>query len=81
MKNTLNDLNNHLFAQLERLGDEDLAGEELEKELKRANSVAKVAAQLIHNGELAFKTIKHMDEYGYERGKAMPEMLEMKNGK
>ena len=33
MKNTLGDLNNHLFAQLERLGDEDLSKENLEKEL------------------------------------------------
>ena len=31
-RNTLGDLNNHLFAQLERLNEEDLAGEELEKE-------------------------------------------------
>lgn len=35
MKNTLGDLNNHLFAQLEKLGDDDLTGEELESELKR----------------------------------------------
>lgn len=28
-RNTLGDLNNHLFAQLERLSEEDLAGEEL----------------------------------------------------
>lgn len=76
MKNTLSDLNNHLFAQLERLGDE----EELEKELKRADGVSKVAAQIIHNGELALKTMKHMDEYGYERSKAVPEMLEVKDG-
>lgn len=30
-RNTLMDLNNHLFAELERLGDEDLSQEELEK--------------------------------------------------
>ena len=32
MKNTLVDLNNHLFAELERLSDEDLTSEELEAE-------------------------------------------------
>lgn len=29
MQNTLTDLNNHLFAQLERLSDEDLKGDSL----------------------------------------------------
>lgn len=81
MKNTLTDLNNHLFAQMERLGDEDLDEEQLEKELKRADGVTKIAAQIIHNGELALKTMKHMDEYGYERQKAAPEMLEVHSGK
>ena len=33
MKNTLSDLNNHLFAQLERLGEEDLDEEEIKKEV------------------------------------------------
>ena len=81
MKNTLGDLNNHLFAQLERLGDEDLSGEELEQELKRSEAMGKIAAQIISNGELAFKTMKHMDEYGYEKGREVPEMLEVKGGK
>lgn len=42
MKNTLGDLNNHLFAQLEKLGDEDLKGDELEAEIRRSEAMAKV---------------------------------------
>ena len=41
-RNTLMDLNNHLFAELERLGDEDLTQEELEKEIARADAITKV---------------------------------------
>jgi len=50
MQNTLGDLNNHLFAEIERLGDEDLKGEELEKEIMRAEAVTKVSSQIIANG-------------------------------
>ena len=41
--NTLSDLNNHLFAQLERLSDEDLTQKELEKETMRAKAINGVA--------------------------------------
>lgn len=64
MKNTLSDLNNYLFEQLERLNDDELTEEELEKEIKRSETVTKVAKTIIDNGQLALQTKKHLDEYG-----------------
>ena len=81
MKNTLQDLNNHLFEQLERLNDEEMNEDELEKELKRADGMTKIAAQIVKNGELAYKTMVHMDEYGYNADqRTVPAMLEVKGG-
>lgn len=80
MKNTLGDLNNHLFAQLEKINDDDLSGEALEAEIKRTEAMAKISEQIIKTGELQFKAMQHMDEYGYDRKKAIPEMLEVKGG-
>ena len=64
MKNTLGDLNNHLFAQLERLGDEDIKGEELVEEIERAKAVTVIASQIISNGSLALKAKTFIHEYG-----------------
>lgn len=36
MKNTLSDLNNYLFEAIERINDDELSMEELDKELKRS---------------------------------------------
>ena len=52
MKNKLIDLNNHLFAEMERLSDEDLKGDELTREVVRAKAVSSIASQIINNGRL-----------------------------
>ena len=75
MKNTLGDLNNHLFAQLERLSDEDVKGEELREELLRAQAVAGIAQQIIANGSLVLKAQKISDEFTNVDTK-IPKMLE-----
>ena len=58
MKNTLGDLNNHLFAQLERLSEEDLTVEELEKEIKKVDD--KIAKNI--NSDLQELKKKHNKE-------------------
>lgn len=62
MQNKLSDLNNHLFAELERLGDEELKGEELKAEIDRAKAIAGVASQVIHNGNLVLNALKFADD-------------------
>lgn len=55
MKNTLGDLNNHLFAQLERLSDEDIKGEALAEEIERAKAVTSIANITLENLQLITK--------------------------
>lgn len=76
MKNTLTDLNNHLFEQLERLNDDDLTDEQLQLELQRTDAVTKIAESIIHNGELSLKAIKAQQEYLGGEGAKLPPMLE-----
>lgn len=64
MRTTLNDLNEFLFESLERLTNEDLSDEELDKEIKRNEAIQKTAKTIIENGALALQVKKHLDEYG-----------------
>lgn len=74
MKNTLSDLNNHLFAELERLGDEELTEEELEKEIKRAQSIVNVSGKIIDNAGLVLQAVKFQDDR-MDVDKKLPKML------
>lgn len=46
-KNKLTDLNDHLFVALERLNDENLSQDDLEKEVKRAKSITSISGEII----------------------------------
>ena len=62
MKNKLVDLNNHLFAQLERLSDEETKGEELLTEIRRSQAITNVAKQIINNGSLVLHAHKAVSD-------------------
>lgn len=80
MKNTLVDLNNHLFEQLERLNDDELDDEQLEKEIRRAEAMTKVSSKIIANAALGLNAEKLKVEFG-GRDVHLPEMLECGNEK
>lgn len=74
MKNSLSDLNNHLFAQLERLNDEELKGEELQKEISRSKAITGIAQQVISNARLVLDA---EIERGNRKPADMPEVLQV----
>ena len=79
MKNKLIDLNNHMFEQMERLNDDDLTDDQLEKEVKRARATEGLATNIIDNAKLALESQKFIQDYGYSAPTPqLPEMLEQK---
>ena len=76
MKNKLSDLNDHLFAQIERLGDESLSQEQIEKEVKRSHAVTTIAREIIAGGKLQLDAQKALEDHLIEKAPAM--LLESK---
>ena len=72
MRNTLGDLNNHLFMQLERLNDEELKCEKLTEEIERSKAVATIAKEIVLNAKVVLEAKKYADEYCIDT----PKMLE-----
>ena len=74
MKNKLTDLNDHLFAQLERLSEEDLTAEQIEAEANRADAIVAISDQIIRTADLQLKAVTVLANHG-DRFKPMLPML------
>lgn len=74
-RNTLSDLNNHLFATLERLGDELLDAEQMKMEIERAKAIKDVAGAVVSNSRLMLNAMEFRSQYGDEGG-SIPKMLQ-----
>lgn len=73
-KNKLSDLNDHLFMQIERLGDEELTREQIETETVRAKAIVNVADQIISNASLQLRAASLMAEYGQPFENHLPQI-------
>lgn len=74
MRNKLTDLNNFLFAQLERLDDETLSAEELETEISRSKAIGQISAQIIQNASVQLRAVEVVQEYGIS-GEALNNLI------
>lgn len=76
MKNKLSDLNDHLFAQLERLSEEGLTPERIDAEAKRGAAIVGVADQIIRAANLKIQAAKILSDHGLDPSSHL--MLESK---
>tara|TARA_R110002020_G_scaffold318905_10_gene534574 strand:- start:4897 stop:5145 length:249 start_codon:yes stop_codon:yes gene_type:complete len=76
-KNKLSDLNDHLFAQLERLNDETIKYEEMEMEIKKAKAVAGIAKEIVNTSKIALQACQMVADGKMDSSK-MPENFGVK---
>ncbi|WP_320130282.1 hypothetical protein [uncultured Sphaerochaeta sp.] len=62
-KNTLLDLNDYLFMQIEKLSDDDLSQEELEKEIKRSKAIEQIASRVIGCASVVLDAAKFNSDF------------------
>jgi hypothetical protein len=63
-RNRMSDLKDHLFAALERLGDESLTEEQIAAEAKRAEAIVAVADQITESAKLQLSAARLFAEHG-----------------
>ncbi|MCF6216829.1 MAG: hypothetical protein L3J58_11750 [Emcibacter sp.] len=79
MKNRLVDLNDHLFAQIERLSDAGINTEKLQAEVSRTKALVRVSDQIIKGATLSLKAAQLRVAHGdYIKIEEMVPMIEGK---
>lgn len=78
MKNNLSGLSDHLFAQLERLGDKSLGQDDLEREIARTDAIVAVSEQLVNNAKIALDAAELIAKHGVGNWE---EMLPVEKGR
>lgn len=78
-RNTLADLNDHLFAMIEKLGDDDIVGVELEQEIDRARAMSNLAKDVVSNARLVLDVARFNDDK-CDANAELPKMLGVGNG-
>ena len=78
MRNNLSALNNYLFEQIETIQDlsEDATNEEIEKTLRKASAISKIASQIISNGNLVLRAKELEVTMNGRSDTPFPKMLE-----
>lgn len=61
-KKNLSDLNDMLFAQLERLSNPELEGDKLDAEVQRTELMCKVSGQIIGSANTVLSALKFKDQ-------------------
>lgn len=70
--NSLADLNEILFNQIQKIQNEDATDEELEKEIKKSEAITKLSSQVLSSANIALQAQKQFDEYGTGRTVDIP---------
>ena len=65
MKNKMQDVRNHLVAQMEALGDENISAEEMTARVKRANATVGLAGAYIDSVKVEVDAIRIADTCGF----------------
>jgi len=65
-KNKISDLNNHLFAQLERLNNDDISCDQLQLEINRSKAISEVADMIIESSKVTIEAMKIMEKGGMD---------------
>lgn len=60
----MNDLNNYLFEEIEKLQDEELTGEKLKTATSKAMTIAKLGEVIVKNASVQLNAAKFAAEYG-----------------